>query len=114
MTTGIHYTPMSRTSRLSVDQLLIDVRTRLDQISHTMLLWRDTLVSSDLPDVEETRALYRYLIDQYIPADELKEARTKGGRYNRKKVKKANGSDRSLPSEQDNAGHEVIMDYNVM
>ncbi|KAI8054553.1 hypothetical protein BDF22DRAFT_679656 [Syncephalis plumigaleata] len=103
---GIHYTPMSRTSRLSVDQLLTDVRTRLDQVSQTMLLWRDTLVSSDIADIEETRALYRYLIDQYVPADELKGARSKGGRYTRKKVRKVNGSNGSLPSEHTNSGHE--------
>ncbi|RKP24401.1 hypothetical protein SYNPS1DRAFT_23506 [Syncephalis pseudoplumigaleata] len=62
---GISYAPMSRTSRLSVDQLLADIHTRLDQISHTMLLWRDTLVTSDIADIEETRALYHYLLEHY-------------------------------------------------
>ncbi|KAI9590894.1 hypothetical protein BDF19DRAFT_459774 [Syncephalis fuscata] len=84
---GIDYAPMSRTSRLSVDQLLVDIRTRLDQVNHTMLLWRDTLVSSDINDIQDTRTLWHYLVDKYVPTKELNDTKA-GYRRGRKMAKK--------------------------
>ncbi|RKP23497.1 hypothetical protein SYNPS1DRAFT_30755 [Syncephalis pseudoplumigaleata] len=113
---GISYAPMSRTSRLSVDQLLADVHTRLDQISHTMLLWRDTLVTSDIADIEETRALYHYLLEHYGsaasthgPGGSKSKQDGGGGKASRRPVRKVRPRSDSAPSHHTSAnpaGHE--------
>ncbi|RKP07313.1 hypothetical protein THASP1DRAFT_30874 [Thamnocephalis sphaerospora] len=67
---GINFAPMSRTSRLAVDQLLSDLRTRLNQVRHTMLLWNDQLVSTDIADATEACTLWHLLSRQYMPGKE--------------------------------------------